>query len=327
MPLNGVTLKAQAYAKPFGGKIGPWFMSQWARGSSQSSGGLRSDPLLPTRLDDSGAVADFKDPTRAANYSRYVGDTAGMKSQRVMGQWGRAIHNLDPNWNSTPKGVSTSNEPNFNHWNHLQDEFNTYKTGDILAWDSEKDRAPGMRNLELAAILPDQFDITYYSIEPDYYHNYFKKISEEYVQKVPGFKYLLRPDLGARLGNKDLTEFSVREQYKALDVVKTDNFQIAEPKVDFDKKLIYVAMDVEQVLTSWVGKNLADYSLDTERFGKCTVRPEAKGADTIPTSGDCIAGGRTGYSVKMVSADYLNSNDLELGGEQTSGALINPPPK
>ncbi|MBK9324549.1 MAG: Tad domain-containing protein [Bdellovibrionaceae bacterium] len=336
MPLNGVKLKAQGFAKPFGGKIGPWYNAVWTSGSSQSNGGKRSDPLLPSRLSDKGQVANYQDASRAPNYSRFVGDKFGMKSRAVQGQWGRAIYNLDATWSSRPANkleaepldAKKSDEPNFNHWNHLQDEFGTKKTGDILAWDNEQDAYPRMRSLELAAILPDQFDLTYYSIDPDFYHNYYIKIKEGYIQKVPGFKYLVRPDLGVRLGNKNYTEYSIREQYKALEFVKTDNPQIPEPKVDFEKKLLYVALDVAQVLTSWVGKNLKDYSLDEERFGKCLTKPLKNGGETIATSGDCIIGGRTGYSVKLVSSDYLYSEDLDLGGENAGpGKIINPPPK
>ncbi|MBC7370674.1 MAG: hypothetical protein H7326_03860 [Bdellovibrionaceae bacterium] len=87
-------------------------------------------------------------------------------------------------------------------------------------------------------------------------------------------------------------------------------------------------MEVEQVLTSWVGTNLKDFSLDETKFGKCLKHPDQKGNDTVSTSGDCIVGGRTGYSVKLVSLDYLNSSDLDLGGENTSpGKIINAPPK
>jgi hypothetical protein len=336
MPLNGVKLKAQAFAKPFGGKIGPWYLSQWSQGSPQSNGGKRTDPLLPVRLDDKGNLANYKDPTRIPNYSRFVGDKSGMKSPTVLGQWGRAIYNLSTVWsqrtpnpsldNTIPDGYSPTIEPNFNHWNHLQEEFLVEKTGDMLAWDSIQDSYPRMRQLELAAIVPDQFDITYYSIDPDFYHNYYTKIADQYVKKKTGFKYLVRPDLGARLNKKDLIEFSVREQFQVLDKVKTDDPQIKEPKVDFEKKLTYVVKDVAQVLTSWVGKNLQDYSLDPERFGKCAAFPKDTRNKT-PTAGDCIMGGRMGYSVKMVSSEYLKSSELELGGENTSpGKLANPPP-
>ncbi len=335
-PLGGVTLKARSFAKPFGGKIGPWYYSQWSRGSKQSSGGQRTDKLLPWREGDKSQIADPRDPTRAANYSRFVGDTAGMKSRAVQGQFGRAIFNLSTDWSgkspspsdldpSTPPNWKPSAEPNFYHWSHLGQSFKVEKSGDILAWDNNQNSPPRMRSLELAAILPDQFDLTYYSIEPDYYHNYYQKIANEYVKAVPGFDYVVRPDLGARLGNKDLEEFSVREQYNAYNWVKTDNPQINEPKVDFETKILYTAKDVFQVLTSWIGKDLTDYSLDADKFGKCkTILDKSR---NVPTSGDCNNGGRTGYSVKMVSLDYLNANDLEVGGESAGqGPLLNPPP-
>jgi hypothetical protein len=336
-PLGGVTLKARSFAKPFGGKMGPWYYSQWPRGANQSAGGERTDPLLPWREGDKSQTANYKDPTRAANYSRFVGDTAGMKSRAVQGQFGRAIYNLSAEWSkmtpntvtdsTIPDGWKPSAEPNFYHWNHLGQDFKVEKSGDILAWNNELDSPPRMRDLELVAILPDQFDLTYYSIEPDYYHNYYKKIAEEYVKNASGglFTYTVRPDLGSRLGHKTLEEFSVREQFKAYDRVKTNNPQIHEPKVDFETKILYTAKDVYQVLTSWIGKDLSDYSLDSEKFGKC--KDSQSNGKKEPTSGDCNYGGRTGYSVKLVSADYLKSQDLELGGKSGGqGALLNPPP-
>jgi hypothetical protein len=330
--LGGIKLKARAYAKPFGGKVGPWYMSQWASGAGQSSGGKRLDPLLPWREGDPNNTAGYKDPTRIANYSRFVGDTAGMKSRAVQGQWARAIYNISEAWSKKimvntdglPPDWKPTAEPNFFHWSHLGQNLKAGKTGDILAWDSGQNSYPKMRDLEIAAILPDQFDLTYYSIDPDFYDNFYLKIANDYTKRVPGFTYLVRPDLGARLGDSAREKFSIKEQYEVLKRVATTDPQIDEPKVDFDTKLLYVAKDVYQVLTSWVGKDLMDYSLDEERFGKCLTTPD--GNDKAPTSGNCVVGGRTGYSVKMVSSDYLKGNDLELGGEGTGpGKLLNPP--
>lgn len=337
-PLGGVTLKARAFAKPFGGKIGPWYYGQWPRGSNQSTGGKRTDPLLPWREGDKANTADPKDPTRAANYSRFVGDKLGMKSPMAQGQFGRAIYNISEFWSgkpanpviddSIPAQWTRSAEPNFYHWSHLGQDFKDEKSGDILAWNNEANSYPRMRDLEIMAILPDQFDLTYYSIDPDYYHNYYLKIANEYIKKVPGFDYLVRPDLGSRLNStdKDMVEYSIKDQYKRYEKIKTDDPLIKEPKVDFKDRLMYVATDVYQVLTSWVGKSLEDYSLDTTKFGKCTTT-DADRTKGGPTSGDCASGGRTGYSVKLVSGDYLQAQDLELGGENGgTGALLNAPP-
>jgi len=337
-PLGGVTLKARSFAKPFGGKIGPWYYGMWPRGSNQSSGGQRTDPLLPWRVGDKSNVADPKDPTRAANYSRFPGDKAGMKSPAVQGQFGRAIYNLSSEWSQLPPSTldpdlpanwSKAVAPNFFHWNHLGRDFTAEKSGDILAWDNTQNAYPKMRDLELMAILPDLFDLTYYSIEPDFYHNYYLKLANEYVKKVPGFSYVIRPDLGVRMdsSDKNLSEFNIIKQYKRMDAVKTNDPQIHEPKVDFDTKLAYVAKDVYQVLTSWSGKDLKDYSLDPDKFGKCLTK-DADRAKGGPTSGDCNNGGRTGYSVKIVSSEYLRAQDLELGGDGAGqGAILNPPDK
>jgi len=80
------------------------------------------------------------------------------------------------------------------------------------------------------------------------------------------------------------------------------------------------------LLTGWHQNGAVDFSLDEEKFQACTG--ETQGAPIIPTTGGCIAGGRVGYSVKLVAKDYLLSGDLELGGEGAgSGALQNPPPQ
>jgi hypothetical protein len=70
-----------------------------------------------------------------------------------------------------------------------------------------------------------------------------------------------------------------------------------------------------------------DYSLDPTRFGKCQAAAAGsdQGNPSPATSGNCIVGGTTGYSVKMISNDYLNQTSLPLGGEGTSGPLINKP--
>ena len=61
------------------------------------------------------------------------------------------------------------------------------------------------------------------------------------------------------------------------------------------------------------------------RFGKCGhFVPE--GGDSEPNvPSECIDnGGRTGYSVKMVSKDYLKSDKHRVGSNR--GEILNPPP-
>lgn len=334
-PFGQIRLKARAFYKPFGGRMGPWYFSKWAPGAEFSSGGEKIDPLLPPRVTDLASLGTVNDPankaTRAANYSRFAGDKVGLQSYRMLGYFGKAVYELSPQWRSSGGGKDKEDayygdsSPNFAHWDHLPFEF-AKSDGDIMAWDSQRGGPSEMRKLEMAGILPDAFDIAYYSIEPDFYHNYYLKIREGYL-KGPGktFNKMFRPDLGYHKGYKvgayNFEEFSVKNQFEIL---KDEGLNIP-----YKDQLTYMLTDWKSALTSWAPKNLTDYSLDTSRFGKCQTEP--KGSDTNnptpPTSGNCVVGGSTGYSVKMVSSQYLRSSELFLGGDGGgAGPLRNPPP-
>ncbi|UYL10675.1 Tad domain-containing protein [Bdellovibrio sp. SKB1291214] len=331
-PFGTVELKARAFFKPFGGRMGPWYESQWPSGSDKSSGGGKMDANVPPRIADTNSIGEPRDPTRAANYSRFVGDMYGMKSRNVLYQFGRGIYKLDPSWSlgRSNSEIDTSDKaPNFMHWNQLPFDFAKKGSGngDMLAWSEETKKPSRFRNLELLAILPDQFDMAYYSIEPDFYHNYYTRIKSRFIPKViPGFDKEVRPDIGYHKdynqNGENLNEFSVKDQYKVL-----KNPEIRELSIDLDQKLTYLSKDWKNVLTGWADNGLLDYSLNTGKLGKCSIEPKYNGETPAPaTSGNCIVGGSTGYSVKMISSDYLNT-ELQLGGDNSGKAKIkNLPP-
>lgn len=333
-PFGTITLKARAFYKPFGGRIGPWYNQNWNRGSGFSEGGPKTDPLLPPRVTDTSLLSSISTDTannaiRAANFSRFPGDKYGLKTFRMLAYYGEAIYKLDPKWSSDPNPYGGNSiyegdsAPNFAHWDHIPNRIN--EIGDLLSWDSVRDVPSAMRNLETAAILPDLFDMTYYSIEPDFYNNYYKKIKNGYL-KGPGstFTGSFRPDLGYhkdyKRGTYNFEEYNIISQFNVL---KEPGFIV--PVKD---KFTFMSMDWMNVLTGWAPKGLLDYSLDTSKFGKCAapVAADSSGG-VVPTTGNCVVGGSTGYAVKMVSSNYLRSQDLKLGGENTGGGpLLNPPP-
>lgn len=335
-PFGGVKLKARAFYKPFGGRIGPWYQARWSPGSEFSNGGEKLDGNLPPRVTDLSALGGVNDgpnrALRAANYSRFVGDQIGLKSLRMLAHYGKAIYQLDPKWQTQAVPTSGWEEmyrgddaPNFAHWDHLPFDFEQ-DSGDILAWDSQRNQPSTMRRLELAGIVPDAFDLAYYSIEPDYYHNYFLKIRDGYM-KNPGkdFNRKIRPDIGYHKGYKaagvDFEKFTIRNQ---MDVLKDSALNLP-----IDDKFTFIVKDWANLLTAWAPRNLMDYTLNPEMFGKCKAEPNGSKDynPQPPTSGNCVVGGSTGYSVKMVSSHYLRSQDLVLGGEAAgSGPLKNPPP-
>ncbi len=339
-PLGGVTLKARAFAKPFGGKIGPWYGDSWPVTSPRSvdSEGHRADNLLPPRVEDFASLgpanSDFR---RFANYSKYPGDKFGLKSRLTLGQWGKAIYGLDKLFrvgaysDNTNTGAGydqnpdNADAPNFAHWNDVGLDFKDTKHGDILAWDDKIRGKNPMRRLETIAIAPDLFDITYYSIEGDFFNLYFKRIRDGFLVKRPGYDYLPRSDLGSRVGDSSLESFSIKDQ---MAVVREASLQ--SNRLEISNKLTYVVVppDANQggnkiapLLTSWVGKSISDYSLSREVFAHCDTPPAADS----PTSGNCVGPGRTGYSVKLVSEDYLKSTSQPIGGPGTTGRIKNPP--
>lgn len=337
-PFGRITLKARAFYKPFGGKIGPWYNKRWTdpsplgNGSGDGAGSEKTDPNLPPRSIAAGAVGDPLDPTRAANYSRFVGDEYGLKSRFVLFNYAKAVYGLNNNWrnllsmsltiNETP--LPTDSAPNFEHWKHLPFDFSGMgQSQDIMAWDGDKPSR--MRELEMAAILPDQFDMAYYSIEPNFYQKYYTRIKEGFLAKVGSSYYgndrEFLGDVGTHKGYTgpgiNYDQFSVKDQYAVVrDGTATND-------LDTDSQLTYISRSWEHVLTSWIPKSLMDYGLDADRLGKCESYPEA----TVPTSGNCIAGGTTGYSVKMVSSSSLKGDFPNIGGEGVSGKILNPPPE
>lgn len=336
-PFGAVKLKARAFYKPFGGRIGPWYQSRWAPGSERSSGGDKVDPLVPPRVTDLSALGGMNDPAnkalRASNFSRFIGDTLGLKSLRMMSHYARAVYQLDAKWQTAPATQTPGWEdayegddaPNFAHWDHLPFSFST-DSGDILAWDDKRNAPSKMRRLELAGIAPDLFDMTYYSIEPDFYHNYYLRIRDGYL-KGPGrdFNKMFRPDIGYRKGYKngtmDLEKFTIRDQIAVL--------KESDLNLPINDKFTFITTKWQNVLTSWAPQNLMDYSLNTKWFGECLAEPlgSKDNNPNPPTTGNCVVGGSTGFSVKMVSSSYLRSQDLVLGGDSAgAGPLKNPPP-
>ncbi|MCB0362230.1 MAG: Tad domain-containing protein, partial [Bdellovibrionales bacterium] len=132
-----ISMVARAYAKPFGGRISPWYHSDLPRSSSQSVG-PRTDPLAPPRTQQNGLLDSPDDITLLPNYSRFPGDSMGLKSAL-------AINGL-----KDVLGLRTS-----------YDEFKWIFRGmvagapnDPLAWDYDLNQLPPMRRYELSVIAP-----------------------------------------------------------------------------------------------------------------------------------------------------------------------------
>lgn len=339
-PFGKVTLTARSFFKPFGGRIGPWHKNTWSfrqTDDQYSDGQTKVDALIPPRPTDIGSLdGSIQDPSnmsiRAANFSRYVGDPYGLKSARMIGYYSRSIYELNPSWqrgavpgqgfvaNNNP--LYSNSAPNFKDWDALPYDF-AKGTGDILAWDSALNAPTKMRELELSAIIPNTFDIAYYSIEPDFYHNYYERMKKGFIAKVGSrVANQFRPDIGYHQGFKrgaiDYSQYSVKDQIAEV------YSEITDYALPIKSLFTFGVDDWKHLLTGWSDKNLMDYSLNPNSFGKCDTEP----VNGVPNPGNCVVGGSTGFGVKMVSSDYLNSKELKLGGEgAAAGRLLNPPPE
>lgn len=317
-PFGNVKLTARSFAKPFGGRVGPWYHSRGPTGAMASNGGPADmvDKNLPPRVRSGEDPGNITEDNYRADFSRYTGDVVGNKSTLTMGQVSRGIWNR----NLPPQQASWS------QYGHLlaggSDVSAVGNPGDVLAWNSMNNTSVPLRELEVGFVIPDQFDITYYSIEPDFWRNYATRI-----QKRPDFATLqVRGDLGFRSGGG--------APWATMTVVDQLQVGLGRTVYDYNNTLSYYigknrnpANAFVEALTSWHMNQPGDYSLVADRFGNCpegAIIPKDSTSVDMAVPGNCLAGGRTGYSVKLVDGEYLQQSNLELGGQGQTGPLMNP---
>ena len=344
---KSVDLVARAFAQPFGGRIGPWYAKKWdqpalmsgpvpqpqpaAPGNPAAAAFLnpapgqedRTDPLTSPRLTPGSGAAYMYSPFSIPNFSRFPGDQLGLRSNRAQARTRRFFSQTVP---TIPASI-----PNFGdrrvRLNWLLGWSNMQTTGDALAFDEPSSTSgfPAMlleyRDIEMSAVAPDLFDLTYYSIDPAANLNY-----TEIARNIParyGIGGAPMGDLGSRQTANQMRAINVETQIAAA------NGTAADPNLR--PATYWVVEKWEHLLNSWAPHRASNFSFPTDRFGKCPV-------DALPTAmipGRCAAGGRVGYSVRLISRDHLNagsSSDLfgrpgwQIGGDGAApGPILNPP--
>jgi hypothetical protein len=190
---RAVTLTARAFAKPFGGRIGPWMRSQWPFESPVSAGNQPVDPLLPDRFDPDSASASTPEVVgrRIPNFAKYPGDTLGLNTILALGV-------------ARDGYFANGQRLDHNYYGFLPSET------DNLAYIRDPSGAPvpnpipWIRKFEIAAIVPDIFDVTYYSIDPNFSRTYLDKAAGLFGPAIK-FNY----DLG---GHGAAPNYSVAQQ-------------------------------------------------------------------------------------------------------------------
>ncbi|MGE4132682.1 MAG: hypothetical protein AB7F86_13645, partial [Bdellovibrionales bacterium] len=292
---GGVKLVARSFAKPFGGRIGPWYQSRWERGAPNSSGDL-VDPLMAPRVAAGGLLNSPDDPRRLPNYSRFPGDTLGMSASMSL----NAIAGLG--------SVAIS----FDYYKNIKEDMVEGAPNDVLAWDGAGG-SPEIRNIEIAALAPDLFDITYYSIEPNFTANYYNRlVANRGRLGIPGGTPI-RADLGQNMGGVNV--YSVQEQMGvARGRQKGEAYYFVRSKAN--------------LLTDWLPAPPAftyDVNGALGNFGRCLVPDDGL---RFNNPGSCVAGGgRTGYSTKLINRNALLSSQHKIGGSGAgANSILNPPP-
>jgi hypothetical protein len=272
----------------------------WQPEDNRSSG-TQVDGQVPPR--DQGFLNAETNMKRYPNYARFPGDDLGLTSRAALA----ALDNRQDAANNI--GV-VKMEHYF--YTHLINPLIEGETNDILAWDWKQEQPPMIRSYEVAAITPDIFDITYYSVEPNFTDNYLKRIrANREALGIPS-NVPIRGDLGER--PPAIPAMNVQAQ---IDLGKG----LQQPHA------FYFVQDPAHLLTGWApSEGQGNYTFPDKLFGKCE-ESDLKHKYKVP--GSCAAnGGRTGYSVKMVNRDALLSKLYKVGGGQVSlGAIRNPPPK
>ena len=312
---RGICLKAKAFAKPFGGGIGPPLS-------------IRSDNLLPPRscLNDLNNVqlSDREIIEKCTpNYSRFPGDKNGLMSQRVHYLWANYLKNRNnTEYNRIQSYIKEDPHDRGNITKH--DDKSPLATQVVSqGFQAGHDYNPAWL-WELIAIAPDFFDVAYFTILPNYQEAYFEKIKRLLENRMPE----VRGDLGyPDLPLPNRRYYSLLEQMGASqNAIPPAGTVWQELRRTYNHHLLelpYKVQNPDHLLTGWNppiadkrkegDKNFhaTDPLLRNTTFQKCGTWGHDLGLQPTETkgwiAGGCIQRGRTGYSVKLVNPKYADS--------------------
>ena len=317
LPLNvSLTLKASAFAKPFGGKIGP----------PKVADSLMEDVIKA-------GEGQVSNPTYSylyqPNYSLYPGDDLGLIR--------RSLHTTY----YLKKRTQPSSNPNlgseffyrFSHYTYLSPTFKGAPSGAPLPFDALANHfdvanplgTPLLpaRLMELTAIAPDIFDLTYYSILNNYMETYFPKICKLIgINQAPCDPHdpnkiasneegYLRGDFGYpytqeyRQRNKAQHKVSVSLSPFFFHFKTNNEMNLTTTRQQTYYRRYrppYLIRDPAHVLTSWA-PTLRKERYDSHTFPEAFMRCQSPASKFIPSG--CVRGGRSGYSVKLISCGHV----------------------
>ena len=301
---DSLILKASAFAKPFGGRIGP---------------PKDKDPLLENQIaavTALGGMAHLEPWDLKPNHSRFPGDRWGLIHREAHNQY---YLSKKETW------LGSANNPfNVNHFSNLIDH-------DPLSSDGNSFFV--LRMMELMAVAPDVFDVINYSFFNNYMTTYFPKIKQliggsggnqinpSLVSASSSIKGFIRGDFGhphtnayagrnkaLRKNPSSLVPFFFLQS--GLEFTHLPGHPPAFPAQHASNILPpYIIKDPAHFLTGFMPTTSQDryaaglYNTPPDTFMKCYET--TKDGFHIPSG--CAVGGRSGYSVKLVSCDIIQS--------------------
>lgn len=307
-----IKLTARSYAQAFGGSIGPQWNKKYLETAaatnqpSQVESGL--SPILVSG--NSSITGSISNSTEGANFAKYPGDQFGLGSDSVLSHYSAALS--DP----------TVRKPTLDSWKHIiQNNFE-----DMMIQNNDL-----FRKLELTAVVPNLFDITYYSIEPNFFNLYYTKIIRRIGQKVSisamNGEFDIRPDLGSKKENQGYTNYSIKDQLS--EITEIINRPLTNLNTTLANAFPWMVTNQGNVLTSWNFSKFGDYmnnpkdsdfwknyigvcwenadrnkQVDNTYLTDSEIEPSTQ-STKAPTTGNCITGGRTGFSIRLINEKLL----------------------
>ena len=348
-----IKFKASAFAKPFGSSFGP-----------QPE---QNDPLIPVhRVPNHPSQSPSLIPNSnqinsvllQPNHSRFPGDKWGLIDRRMHDNRGNInFLNKQRSYKAPIQRVYTMED-----YFHL----NLYpgKADDPLARRDPRsyphDPNTFTRMMELMAVYPDLYDISYYSVLGNYHQTYFKKIckllkgsecdpkdrnefkspaaqtrtvyirgdfgwpdTDEYIKSNQRYKnkelsiapYFL--NTGNQSVNKNIINPPVKPPAESPAKLWGKNYPPRrEPNYPLSQGNLFYAWLAnplpDQLLSSWTNPHPLIYEEYTfpdkpsnnfpeGRFLKCPYPAK----ENMPVPSACAAGGRSGYSVKLLSCEIV----------------------
>ena len=303
-------LKALSFAKPFGSQIGPNYNDP------------NIDPIIQPQILENASKGSIDYYNSQPNYSRYPGDKWGLIDKTV--HEGAPFLRKTDTFNGSPYNIAS--------FDHLQ-------TPDALSRTETNDGTliPNhfVRLMEMAAVFPDLFDLTYYNISPSYMTTYFPRIcsligqggscgpivyseseSQAFIRGDFGYDpqeaamhgyYMQQNAGGPKIRSSVWPWFLLKGKNQAGQPVNVKPFRTETTNFEDFTQMIrynYWVQDPAHFLTSWLpttkNTRYEDYSFPEEDFAKCF-----KPTDKVPSG--CAVGGRAGYSVKLFSCNIAKT--------------------